>query len=311
MIQRAIELMEGQYFGYQLVLPQSQGGKVISGNWDEANWVIPFNRLAKPGEVGGKSLNKEEYIQLVDKAKFAMARNSWQKIVTSRCFQFDRVSWNQAFYIEQLRKRFPESYFIVLNHPTWGIWVAASPELLMKRRGAELETMALAGTLSIQSKTDWGEKELNEHEVVKDMIVKTLLDHGVDEIQVHNRDELYFKTIRHLYTKITGRYFGDDQKLIQALSPTPALAGMPVEHSLEWLVDNEGYERGLYGGVISVKDGADIFAVVVLRCLHIRGDQVLGFVGGGVMPNSEAEIEWEETVMKQNAFIFAADESNQ
>ncbi|MEY2764575.1 MAG: hypothetical protein RLZZ205_999 [Bacteroidota bacterium] len=311
MIQRAIELLEGQHFGFQLVLPQSQGGRVISGNWNQDNLVIPFSLRATPGEVGGKSLNKDGYIQLVNKAISAMAENNWQKIVTSRCFHLNHASWDKARYIQSLRDRFPESYFIVFNHPVWGIWMAASPELLMKRSGIELETMALAGTLSAESSEDWGKKELNEHEVVRNMIVQTLTENDVNEIHVHPRNELYFKTVRHLQTKITGHYKGDDLKLIHALSPTPALAGMPVQQTVEWLVENEGYKRGLYGGVISVKEGREVYAVVLLRCIHVKGEQIFGFVGGGVMPNSNAEIEWNETVMKQNAFIFAADESNQ
>jgi isochorismate synthase len=273
--------------------------------------VIPFSLRATPGEVGGKSLNKDGYIQLVNKAISAMAENNWQKIVTSRCFHLNHASWDKARYIQSLRDRFPESYFIVFNHPVWGIWMAASPELLMKRSGIELETMALAGTLSAESSEDWGKKELNEHEVVRNMIVQTLTENDVNEIHVHPRNELYFKTVRHLQTKITGHYKGDDLKLIHALSPTPALAGMPVQQTVEWLVENEGYKRGLYGGVISVKEGREVYAVVLLRCIHVKGEQIFGFVGGGVMPNSNAEIEWNETVMKQNAFIFAADESNQ
>jgi len=200
---------------------------------------------------------------------------------------------------------------VVMHHPIWGRWIAASPELLLKRQGSQIETMALAGTVSADSTMEWGSKEIEEHEVVRDMIVQTLKDNDVEHIQVHPRNELYFKTVKHLQTKITGTILGDARNLIHALSPTPALAGMPVQPVLDWIVQHEGYQRGLYGGIINVQDEENSYAIVLLRCLHLTDKGVLGFVGGGVMPNSDAEIEWNETVMKQNAFIFAQDENIQ
>ncbi len=304
-------LISGESFGYNITLPQSQGGKVLSGSWDNVNYVQPFDSNATPGAVGGKCLNHKEYLILVEDAKSAMLANGWRKIVTSRCFDWSVESWNAAQYIQQLRRRFPESFLVVMHHPIWGRWIAASPELLLKRQGSQIETMALAGTFSADSTMEWGSKEIEEHEVVRDMIVQTLKDNDVERIQVHPRNELYFKTVKHLQTKITGTILGDARNLIYALSPTPALAGMPVQPVLDWIVQHEGYQRGLYGGIINVQDEENSYAIVLLRCLHLTDKGVLGFVGGGVMPNSDAEIEWNETVMKQNAFIFAQDENIQ
>ena len=304
-------LISGESFGYNITLPQSQGGKVLSGSWDNVNYVKPFDSNATPGAVGGKCLNHKEYLILVEDAKSAMLANGWRKIVTSRCFDWSVESWNAAQYIQQLRHRFPESFLVVMHHPIWGRWIAASPELLLKRQGSQIETMALAGTFSADSTMEWGSKEIEEHEVVRDMIVQTLKDNDVERIQVHPRNELYFKTVKHLQTKITGTILGDTRNLIHALSPTPALAGMPVQPVLDWIVQHEGYQRGLYGGIINVQDEENSYAIVLLRCLHLTDKGVLGFVGGGVMPNSDAEIEWNETVMKQNAFIFAQDENIQ
>jgi isochorismate synthase EntC len=89
------------------------------------------------------------------------------------------------------------------------------------------------------------------------------------------------------------------------------LAGMPVKPVMKWIVENEQYHRGLYGGIVSVQNHKENYAIVLLRCLHLTKDGALGFVGGGVMSDSDAEIEWNETVMKQNAFIFAQDENIQ
>jgi isochorismate synthase len=305
------KLISGGIFGYHVTLPQSLGSKVLSGHWDENNFVQPFDSNAEEGKVGGKCLNHADYLKLVDKAKSAMQVNHWKKIVTSRCFEWQNRKWNFETYIQQLRLRFPETFLVIINHPIWGRWIAASPELLLKKRGDQIETMALAGTLAADSSADWGRKEIAEHEVVRDMIVKTLMDYGVEEIKVHPQNELYFKTVKHLQTRIAGLYKGDVQRLVQSLSPTPALAGMPVQPVMKWIVENEQYQRGLYGGIVSVQNQEENYAIVLLRCLYLKEEGALGFVGGGVMSDSDAEIEWSETVMKQNAFIFAEDENIQ
>jgi isochorismate synthase len=304
-------LISGATYGYHITLPQSMGSKVIAGSWDHSNFVQPFDTNAQPGRVGGKCLNHADYVRLVEKAKSVMQLNHWKKIVTSRCFKWQERNWNLETYVHQLRLRFPESFLVVMNHPIWGRWIAASPELLLKKSGTQVETMALAGTLSADSNMEWGRKEIEEHEVVRDMIVHTLIDNGVEEINVNLRNELYFKTVKHLQTKISGVHNGDVQRLVQALSPTPALAGMPVQPVMQWIVENEQYHRGLYGGIVNVQDQKENYAIVLLRCLHLAEDGALGFVGGGVMSDSVAEIEWNETVMKQNAFIFAQDENIQ
>ena len=66
------KLISGDSFGYNITLPQSQGGKVLSGSWDNLNDVKPFDPNAKPGAVGGNCLNKKEYLKLVADAKYAM-----------------------------------------------------------------------------------------------------------------------------------------------------------------------------------------------------------------------------------------------
>ncbi|MEN9949024.1 MAG: chorismate binding enzyme, partial [Bacteroidota bacterium] len=44
-----------------------------------------------------------------------------------------------------------------------------------------------------------------------------------------------------------------------------------------------------------------------LRCCHKTSNGWLGHVGGGVMLDSEPELEWQETEWKRQAFIFAND----
>jgi isochorismate synthase len=98
---------------------------------------------------------------------------------------------------------------------------------------------------------------------------------------------LSYKTVRHLQTLISGQYDGDYFNLVRQLSPTPALAGMQVNQTMNWLRRNEGYHRGLYGGVIQVENEEEAYAIVLLRCVHWSNTKALGFVGGGIMPTSQ------------------------
>ncbi|MBR1732470.1 MAG: chorismate-binding protein, partial [Alloprevotella sp.] len=66
---------------------------------------------------------------------------------------------------------YPDCYVCLFDTPQTGCWLTASPELLLAGRGAEWETMALAGTLPVRGgdmprAEDFGAKNLREQALV-------------------------------------------------------------------------------------------------------------------------------------------------
>jgi isochorismate synthase len=87
--------------------------------------------------------------------------------------------------------------------------------------------------------------------------------------------------------------------MLQLLHPTAAVCGMPLEPSLEFLKENEGYDREFYSGYlgpVNINNHTHLF--VNLRCMKLLDNQGLLYAGAGVTFDSLPEKEWEETEIK-------------
>jgi menaquinone-specific isochorismate synthase len=93
-----------------------------------------------------------------------------------------------------------------------------------------------------------------------------------------------------------------DRDLVNALHPTPAVAGAPVAEAIVALRDFEPFDRGLYAGPIGVvsRDGAEI--AVAIRSARIEGNALTAFAGAGIVEGSDPAEEWRETGHKLLAF---------
>jgi isochorismate synthase len=87
--------------------------------------------------------------------------------------------------------------------------------------------------------------------------------------------------------------------MLQLLHPTSAVAGMPLEASLEFLKQNEGYDREFYAGYLGpINFDNNIHIFVNLRCMKLLDNQALLFAGAGITIDSVPEKEREETEIK-------------
>jgi isochorismate synthase len=92
--------------------------------------------------------------------------------------------------------------------------------------------------------------------------------------------------------------------MLNLLHPTSAVCGMPLEPSLEFLQQHEGYDREFYSGYLGpVNVDNNIYLYVNLRCLQLLKGQALVYAGAGVTIDSTPETEWEETEMKLNTLL--------
>jgi isochorismate synthase len=52
------------------------------------------------------------------------------------------------------------------------------------------------------------------------------------------------------------------EKLVTELHPTPAVGGMPIIEGIECILENEGYDRTYYSGIIG-----EMMTVVMHNCM--------------------------------------------
>ena len=191
--------------------------------------------------------------------------------------------------------------------------VGATPELLVRRRGAAVVSRPMAGTIP-RAATDAGDsaaeaalaasvKDGLEHRLVVDAVVDGLRGSGVDITSVRGPDVARLATVSHLATTIAGtvepRSARSALELALRLHPTPAVAGAPCDAALAVLEDLETFDRGRYAGPVGWVDAhGDGEWAVALRCAELHGSTARLVAGAGIVAGSDPDAEWAETQAK-------------
>ncbi|MDZ5472628.1 isochorismate synthase [Bacillus sp. 31A1R] len=271
------------------------------------------NTLEKKLEI-----NPEEWKQSVTELVQDLKTGSLKKAVLAREL---RLVFKDTLSIEtivfNLLKEQPRS-FIFAFESNGDCFVGASPERLVKKEGEDLFSTCLAGSiargdtdnldeeLGNQLLTD--EKNLSEHQFVVDMI-KEAMEQVCTEVHLPERPALMkMRDIQHLYTPVIGKGSKSSSllQLVNLLHPTPALGGLPKKEAVEKIREVEELDRGFYASPLGWMDyeGNGEF-IVAIRSGLIQGREASLFAGCGVVADSNAESEYQETNIKFRPMLSA------
>ncbi|MBP6460709.1 MAG: chorismate-binding protein [Crocinitomicaceae bacterium] len=210
---------------------------------------------------------------------------------------------------ESLCETYPKACVYLVSSEYLGTWIGASPEILMESHNNYIFTMSLAGTKKTSQKdVAWGEKELNEQDLVTQFIQNQFEISDVQDIELVGPYDFEAGPVIHLRTDISGRLepnkIGD---LIQQLHPTPAVSGLPREQALQLIASVEAHDRFLYAGIIGFISPSQTKLYVNLRCAQLQKDKAYLYLGGGFTPASIPEFELDETENKSKTLLFCID----
>lgn len=231
------------------------------------------------------------------------------KVVISRVICGNIPDFSVSRLIEIAGRVFADrtsSFRYLLFSPAVGIWIGSTPELLadIDIPSRRISTVALAGTRPRSASQPWDAKNVREQAIVTDFILDALTSAGCSP-RASSPRTLPYGSIEHIATDITATISTSDiSAILDTLSPTPALAGYPRAEALEVISDVESHPRRLYGGYLALSSASRILAFVNIRCmqLDLHGNYCL-YGGGGILPDSVPEDEWEETAAKMNNLL--------
>ncbi|WP_291727601.1 chorismate-binding protein [Bernardetia sp.] len=247
----------------------------------------------------------------VEKAIKAMQNEEFQKVVISRNKFIDlNDDFDALEAYQKLEKRYKMAFVSLVSIPRVGTWMCATPELLVSQnKDGIFRTMALAGTQSGKEVTElknalWRQKEIEEQALVSRYIINCF-----KKIRLREYEEIGPKTVRagnilHLRTEflvdtVKERFPQLATVMLELLHPTSAVCGMPKDITTQFILENEGYDRGFYAGYlggVNFKNGSSLY--VQLRCMQLLEKQAILYAGGGITADSDTEREWQETEMK-------------
>lgn len=197
-------------------------------------------------------------------------------------------------------------------------FLGLTPELLLAKRGRAVRSEALAGSTGPgegahdrAERRRWllnSSKDRGEHRVVVDELRRRLRPLAADLDIPEHPVVRELTEILHLATPIRATLDGEVSvlALIDALAPTPSVGGHPSGSALSFLRDCEPVPRGWYAGPVGWIDaeGDGEIAIGIRSALLDRG-RALVFAGAGIVRDSEAEAEFEETAIKQRSLFGA------
>lgn len=257
--------------------------------------------------------DKADWNRLMNAIANGINSGEMTKVVSSREVEFtSETPYNVASILANLVDNNPNC-FIFGYEKDGRTFVGASPEILVRHRGSEILSYALAGTAPKDGPNAWTEEQLLtntkniiEHNIVRDRIVHTMKA-ITPEVTIGETGIMELSHLYHLRTIITAK---DSTKSLvewaKLLHPTPALGGEPREKALALLQKYESHERGMYAAPFGfMKDMGDGIVVVAIRSALIMDNVLYAYAGCGVVADSNADEEYAETNNKMRTILDA------
>lgn len=292
---------------------------------DPAELTPPRDRPGQPsGYAFGNGLYANvppgRYQEMVVRAKEYIDAGDIIQVVPSQ--RFSRGTDAHPFSIYRaLRAVNPSPYMYYLDLGGFQI-VGASPELLVQVDDGTVTNHPIAGTrrrgatpaedLALEKELTEDEKERAEHIMLVDLgrnDVGRVSKPGTVRVPRLMQVERY-SHVMHLVSHVTGKLRDDytAYDALQACFPAGTVSGAPKIRAMEIIAELEGDRRGTYAGAVgyfSYSGNLDT-CIAIRTCVYQDG--VASFqAGGGIVADSDPDLEHQETLNKARALMNAID----
>jgi isochorismate synthase len=276
--------------------------------------------LLDPAPAGrfqvASAMPPEHFEGAVARAVELIGAGELQKVVLAREVHVHAPqAYDPAALLGVLREEFPSCFVFCVGRDDAAL-VAASPELLVRREGHRVSTLALAGSTrrSADPAVDahLGEQLLRdesyreEHAIVARRIERMLREHAIWVAAAPEPELVRIANIQHLATPIRAQLASpmDALELAGLMHPTPAVGGEPLARAAPLIPALEGLDRGWYAGPVGWTDATgDGEFCVALRCALLRGAVARCYAGNGIVRDSVPAAELAETEVKLAALL--------
>ncbi len=222
---------------------------------------------------------------------------------------------------QRLRRANPAPFSAYVQYPEFEI-MSSSPERFLLVEGDAVTTRPIKGTRPRRAGEPAFNRRMREELLAsaKDhaelaMIVDLerndlgkVCDYGTVRVREHAAIEEY-ETVFHLVSTVTGRLYRpehDEFSLVRATFPGGSITGAPKIRAMEIIEELEPHARNVYTGSIGyVSFHGRMDLNIVIRTLILQNGRVYGQFGGGIVADSDPQMEYEETLHKARGVLEA------
>jgi len=263
---------------------------------------------------------KEKFLAAVERAREAIFAGDIYQVVLSQ-------RWTAAIDVDPfdvyraLRMLNPSPYLFYLETREAAIF-GASPEMLVRCRGREVETRPIAGTVgrgatpredrALAASLLADPKERSEHVMLVDLARNDLgrvSEIGSVSVPRYATVEKY-SHVQHLVSEVRGTLAAGKRAaaVLAACFPAGTLTGAPKIRAMEIIDELEAARRGVYGGAVGYLDAAgNLDVAIAIRTAVVEGGVCRIQAGAGIVADSIPEKEYLEAESKAAALFRAVD----
>jgi anthranilate synthase component 1 len=282
---------------------------------------------------------KRDYLSAVERIReYIAAGDTFQTVISQR---FDVEPGVDTFQVYRaLRTVNPSPYMYFLRFALDGPLsvtkkpkapealelAGSSPELLVRVHNQKVEYRPIAGTRKrgATEKEDQAlaeemladEKERSEHVMLVDLgrnDVGRVSEYGsvkVDRLMFVER----YSHVMHIVSTIEGKLRPDLTAVdaLRACFPAGTLSGAPKVRAMEIIEELEPARRGTYGGAVLYADySGNLDSCIAIRSLLVKDGKGSVQAGAGIVADSVAESEYEESINKASAVLRAIERARE
>jgi anthranilate synthase component 1 len=279
------------------------------------------SQKAKPGKLKiHAGTTRAKFLRSVERCKEYIAAGDIFQVVLSQ--RLDFIPGIEPFDLYRaLRQVNPSPYLYFLRMGETRI-LGSSPEMLVRVTGRKLEYRPIAGThprgrdeaedlqLEQQMRTD--EKERAEHVMLVDL-GRNDLGRVSEYGSVKVKDLMYverYSHVMHLVSALEGTLRKDLGALdaFAACFPAGTLSGAPKVRAMQIIEELEPVRRGIYGGSVLYADFAgNLDSCIGIRTMLMQRKHAYLQAGAGIVADSDAAREFEESMNKAEALLRAVE----
>jgi para-aminobenzoate synthetase component I len=267
--------------------------------------------------------SKPQFLAATQRAKDYIAAGDIYQVNLSHLLEaaWPAGSSPLALY-EQLRERSPAPHAAYLSQPE-RVLLSSSPESFLQMSGQTIRTRPIKGTRprhpdSVADQQLALELLASPKERAELLMITDLLRNDLGQVCEYGSVNVphllqleSFAQVHHLVSTVTGQLREGISHVaaLAACFPGGSITGAPKRRAQEIIAELEGYERGPYTGAIGYfgSNGESQFNVAIRTVLVEPEKGSASFaVGAGIVSDSDAASEWDETWHKARGILLAA-----
>jgi len=267
--------------------------------------------------------NRKDFVAAVEKSKeYILAGDIFQVVLSQRMSVPFAARPLDVYRALRALNPSPYMYFIDLGDTQI---VGSSPEVLVRVQNRRVTLRPLAGT------RHRGETQLEDQVLAEELLADPkeraehlmLIDLGRNDAgrvaetgSVEMTEQMIierYSHVMHIVSEVQADLAGGLNAIdaIRAAFPAGTLSGAPKIRAMEIINELEPVKRNIYAGAvgyISWHDDTDL--AIAIRTAVIHEGKLHVQAGAGIVADSDAEKEWEETRNKGRALITAVDRAS-